>query len=195
MPRLVRGRRSVDAPSIHSGDGVKYLAQTFAEQRSIEELREHIRRLRDDSDQLPCPSVAFLNGAIAAMKALGAPIDPVARSSIGTECPPHICEALRVIASQYRDVKCVTTLARRLRCHRVYLARSFGTSCGVGVSRYLRAFKLGVACTHLHATDVKISCIPELAGFGSQATLWRAFVSATGRTPSGWRHVKTKFVF
>jgi AraC-like DNA-binding protein len=98
--------------------------------------------------------------------------------------------ALAVIRREFAEVRSVRQLARVLRCHPVYLARTFRQALDIPVSDYLAAFKVGVAFRLLTNTDLKICAIPSVAGFGGKATLYRNVHRLTGRAPGYWRQVR-----
>jgi methylphosphotriester-DNA--protein-cysteine methyltransferase len=98
--------------------------------------------------------------------------------------------ALTVIRREFAALRSVRHLARRLRCHPVYLARAFREALDVPVSDYLAAFKVGVAFRLLTETELKICAIPDVVGFGGKATLYRHVHRLTGHAPGYWRLVR-----
>lgn len=67
------------------------------------------------------------------------------------------------------------------------LARLIDRTCGVGAGEWLRLVKLSQAAQALGGTRSPVKAISEELGFGSEASLYRAFRSATGLTPSAYR--------
>jgi AraC-like DNA-binding protein len=98
--------------------------------------------------------------------------------------------AVTAIRGEFAGLRSVRQLARRLRCHPVYLARTFRQSLDIPVSDYLAAFKVGVAFRLLTHTQLKICAIPGVVGFGGKATLYRNVHRLTGRAPGYWREVR-----
>lgn len=67
------------------------------------------------------------------------------------------------------------------------LARAVGGATGLGAAQWLRLAKLSQAAEALRATRLPVKAIGESLGYGSEASLSRAFRSATGLTPSAYR--------
>ncbi len=67
------------------------------------------------------------------------------------------------------------------------LARLVGRASGMGAAAWLRLAKLSQAAAALRDTRSPIKAISEELGFGSEASLYRAFRSATRLTPSAYR--------
>jgi hypothetical protein len=53
----------------------------------------------------------------------------------------------------------------------------------------LRLVHVGAAFAHLVSSDAKIAVLHASTGFGSKATLFRAFTLFTAHTPGYWRDV------
>jgi len=78
--------------------------------------------------------------------------------------------------------------AARQQCVSVRtLVRLVGRATGMGAGAWLRLAKLGQAAAALRSTRSPIKAISQDLGFGSEASLYRAFRSATGLTPSAYR--------
>ena len=67
------------------------------------------------------------------------------------------------------------------------LARRVDRASGMGAGEWLRLAKLSQAAEALRSTRTPIKRISEELGFGSEASLYRAFRAATGLTPSAYR--------
>jgi AraC-like DNA-binding protein len=132
--------------------------------------------------------VAELGGGIAE-SCTGAPDAPSAPVYVARTSNAQVWgeRALAEIRREFAALRSVRQLARRLRCHPVYLARTFRRALDVSVSGYLAAFKVGVAFRLLTNTDLKICAIPGVAGFGGKATLYRHVHRLTGHAPGYWR--------
>ena len=137
-------------------------------------------------------------GTNARAQRAGALVAPVPRTSapVRVTCSPSALawgeRALAVIRREFAAVRSVRQLARRLHCHPVYLARTFRQALDIPVSDYLAAFKVGVAFRLLTDTELKICAIPDVAGFGGKATLYRNVHRLTGHTPGYWRLVRQR---
>lgn len=77
--------------------------------------------------------------------------------------------------------------ARQLNVSVRTLARRVDQASGLGAGAWLRLAKLSQAAEALRSTRVPVKAISERLGFGSEASLYRAFRSATGLTPSAYR--------
>jgi AraC-like DNA-binding protein len=67
------------------------------------------------------------------------------------------------------------------------LARLVDRASGMGAGEWLRLVKLSQAAEILRSTRSPIKVVSEGLGFGSEASLYRAFRLATGLTPSAYR--------
>jgi len=67
------------------------------------------------------------------------------------------------------------------------LARLVDRASGMGAGEWLRLAKLCQAAEALRSSRMPVKAISEELGFGSEASLYRAFRSATGLTPSAYR--------
>jgi transcriptional regulator GlxA family with amidase domain len=67
------------------------------------------------------------------------------------------------------------------------LTRLVDRAIGMGAGEWLRLVKLSQAAEILRSTRSPIKVVSEGLGFGSEASLYRAFRSATGLTPSAYR--------
>lgn len=67
------------------------------------------------------------------------------------------------------------------------LARLVDRASGMGAGEWLRRAKLSQAAEALRSTRTPIKAISEELGFGSEASLYRAFRAVTGLTPSAYR--------
>jgi transcriptional regulator GlxA family with amidase domain len=67
------------------------------------------------------------------------------------------------------------------------LCRQIQRATGMAAGDWLRRAKLGQAAEALRSTRTPIKTISEQLGFGSEASLYRAFRAATGLTPSEYR--------
>lgn len=67
------------------------------------------------------------------------------------------------------------------------LARLVDRANGMGAGEWLRLVKLSQAAEILRSTRAPIKVVSEGLGFGSEASLYRAFRTATGLTPSAYR--------
>ncbi|MBI3348931.1 MAG: helix-turn-helix domain-containing protein [Burkholderiales bacterium] len=77
--------------------------------------------------------------------------------------------------------------ARQLNVSVRTLARRVDQASGLGAGEWLRLAKLSQAAEALRSTRTPIKAISERLGFGSEASLYRAFRAATGLTPSAYR--------
>jgi transcriptional regulator GlxA family with amidase domain len=85
-------------------------------------------------------------------------------------------EALTLAAAAQQLKVSVRTLARRV-----------DRASGMGAGEWLRLAKLSQAAEALRSTRAPIKTVCDSLGFGSEASLYRAFRQATGMTPTAYR--------
>ena len=67
------------------------------------------------------------------------------------------------------------------------LAERFETMLGTSPMRYVREWRLCLACLALSSTTKRIAAIAHEAGYGTEAAFNRAFSRAYGVPPATWR--------
>lgn len=101
--------------------------------------------------------------------------DPAMRSLLAWAQHTPAEELTLVAAARQQNVS-VRTLARRV-----------DKVCGMGAGEWLRLAKLSQAAEALRSTRAPIKAVSDTLGFGSEASLYRAFRQATGMTPTAYR--------
>jgi transcriptional regulator GlxA family with amidase domain len=82
----------------------------------------------------------------------------------------------------------VKQMAAALGISSSHLRARFRVSCGVSIGRHLRQLRLQKACGLLRLSQSRVTEIAEQCGFSSIYSFSRAFHSAYGMSPLGYRH-------
>ena len=98
-----------------------------------------------------------------------------------------IAHALGLIARHSGELAGVADLARQVGLERSYFSRLFRSETGRTVGTALRDARLRRARELLERPELTIQAVASLCGYGEYPTFYRAFVRATGCTPSAWR--------
>lgn len=75
------------------------------------------------------------------------------------------------------------------------ISRLFQKHLRMGVGVYVRKVRFSKACGLMATSELKVTEIAELTGYGSQITFSRTFKQMAGVSPSQWRHDKKKELF
>jgi transcriptional regulator GlxA family with amidase domain len=92
------------------------------------------------------------------------------------------------LAQSQGEPQGVKQLAAALGISASHLRARFRVSCGVSIGRHLRSLRLEKACGLLRLSQHRVTEIAEQCGFSSIYSFSRAFHSAYGRSPLGYRH-------
>lgn len=88
----------------------------------------------------------------------------------------HVGEPITL--AQAADVACM---------ERTSFSRYFRNRVGVRFSRFLRAYRVGVAIEEMSRRDLSLQETADLAGFGCLSSFERAFKAEMGEPPSSYR--------
>lgn len=97
-------------------------------------------------------------------------IDAYLKRCFRTQSPPRVSE-----------------VAALLKISRDTLATRFRATYGITVREYIRAAQIACAERLLHTTTLAIAAIAATTGYSSERSFRRAFIKATGRSPSSAR--------
>jgi AraC-like DNA-binding protein len=120
--------------------------------------------------------------------------DPVVRRhrqpSQTTQAPQTQRLVMQVAQLSHREGEpmSVKQIAAALGISASHLRARFRVSCGVSIGRHLRRLRLEKACGLLRLSQNRVTEIAELCGFSSIYSFSRAFHSAFGVSPLGYRH-------
>jgi AraC-like DNA-binding protein len=101
---------------------------------------------------------------------------------------PVLGRALRLMHGDYARPWTLDTLARQAATSRSRLDERFRRALGIAPMSYLAQWRLQVAGRLLRTTMRGISDIAETVGYGSEASLSRAFKRHAGVSPAAWRN-------
>lgn len=100
---------------------------------------------------------------------------------------PVVGRALALLHKAPEHPWTLKELARRSATSRSVLDERFRTLLGRAPMSYLTAFRLQLAGRQLRTTTAGLAEIAEATGYGSEASLSRAFKREVGMSPSQWR--------
>ncbi len=104
-----------------------------------------------------------------------------------------VSAALRSVSDRFCESELtLETLADSLCVSASHLSRSFKSMTGQSFSDYLRATRLGYACTLLSDTELAIDDVVEACGLRDIPSFYHNFHAYTGMTPHKYRILKTK---
>lgn len=101
--------------------------------------------------------------------------------------PRRIKLAREYLVAHFSEPISLSSLARLVAAHPVYLAREFRKCYGCTVGEYLRQLRIELACRQLATSEDTIASIALNAGFSDQAHFSKIFKRRTGKTPSEFR--------
>lgn len=100
---------------------------------------------------------------------------------------PVIGRALQLVHARYAQPWTLETLARQAATSRSRLDERFRRRLGLAPMTYLGQWRLQVAAQLLRTTTRSVADIAENVGYGSEASLGRAFKRYAGMSPATWR--------
>ncbi len=106
----------------------------------------------------------------------------------GKKLDSTFLEVVKYINEHYTEELELTTVAKAIGVHHVYLSRMFSDNAGMGFLKYLSLLKVGKAAEKLLSEPEKnISEIALSCGFGSIRSFNRQFYDIFGTTPTEYR--------
>lgn len=114
--------------------------------------------------------------------------DPIRRTHRRPRRPPRLIMQVNRLAQGPGGPMGVKQMAAALGISASHLRARFRVSCGVSIGRHLRSVRLEKACGLLRLSQNRVTEIAEQCGFGSIYSFSRAFHSAYGVSPLGYRH-------
>jgi AraC-like DNA-binding protein len=93
----------------------------------------------------------------------------------------------RLLSEMQVPASSVGDVAKRLGRSESRLRAMFQQEAGVSLGRYLRNYRLNRAMELLRTTDLPVSEVASLGGFGSPQAFCRSFQQAMGQTPRTYR--------
>ena len=127
-------------------------------------------------------SEAWLNLILAYLMsdAVLLPRDDQYRTDIGYQI-------ISYISNHFQEPLCLDRVAQELHFNKYYISRIFSGRLHCSFHEYLNRLRLDYAARLLRETDHNITDIWQDAGFESQKTFNRTFLSCYGMTPSKYR--------
>src|SRR5580704_16596091 len=114
--------------------------------------------------------------------------DPVVRRHRQPPRAPRLVIQVDQLSHREGEPMSVKQIAAALGISASHLRARFRVSCGVSIGRHLRRLRLEKACGLLRLSQNRVTEIAELCGFSSIYSFSRAFRSAYGVSPLGYRH-------
>lgn len=126
---------------------------------------------------------------------LAAATPPAERSSAGSSLKSLIEEcASRIIRNFPNSDLAISALAEELGVNRSWLSQRFREAFGLPPHKYLKALRMRHALKLLAETDLSVADIGEKAGYADASYFTRCVKSATGQSPSEFRHSHQQFI-
>ena len=134
------------------------------------------------ANQSPSISGAWLNLILAYLmsEAVLVPRNNRYRTDIGYQI-------ISYISNHFQEPLTLDKVARELHFNKYYVSRTFSGRLHCSFHEYINRLRLDYAARLLRETDRSITEIWQEAGFESQKTFNRTFLSCYGTTPSGYR--------
>jgi len=113
--------------------------------------------------------------------------EPIHRRHHKPPVSPGLIMQVNQLAQGKSDMPSVKEMARSLGISSSHLRARFRASCGVSLGRHLRRLRMEKACGLLRLSASRVSEIAEQCGFNSIFSFSRAFRTAYGISPMGYR--------
>lgn len=91
---------------------------------------------------------------------------------------------MRYVEENYREDISMKQAARALGYSENYLSRAFHTAVGMNFRQYVNQYRVQLACRLIEQRRGSMTRIAMESGFQNIRSFNRAFMRATGRTPS-----------
>ncbi len=114
--------------------------------------------------------------------------EPILRRHQKPAVAPGLIMQVNQLAQSKEEPLSVKEIARSLGISASHLRARFRASCGVSLGRHLRRLRLEKACGLLSLSQRRVTEIAELCSFTSIYSFSRAFHTAYGVSPMGYRH-------
>jgi AraC-like DNA-binding protein len=114
--------------------------------------------------------------------------ETIRRRQSRTPRPPRLIMQVNQMTHGAGESMSVKQMAAALGISSSHLRARFRVSCGVSIGRHLRQLRLQKACGLLRLSQGRVTEIAEQCGFSSIYSFSRAFHSAYGLSPLGYRH-------
>ena len=131
------------------------------------------------TSELPVLLLALMLAQLRRLRPAANPLAPAA---------PGLLMRINQLAQRPRSLPGLKEIARSLGISPSHLRARFRASCGVSIGRHLRRLRLEHACGLLRLGPQRVSEVAELCGFTSIYSFSRAFRTAYGVSPLGYRH-------
>lgn len=109
---------------------------------------------------------------------------------------PEDSRALKAIvnycAKNYTSDLSLSLLESELHISRYYISHLFSDKLQIGFNDYVNSLRVSYACNYLRNSDLSVTEIGILVGFGTLRTFNRAFLKQMGKTPSEYRRTGKK---
>lgn len=109
---------------------------------------------------------------------------------------PGDSHALKAIvnycAKNYTADLSLSLLESELHISRYYISHLFSDKLQIGFNDYVNSLRVSFACNYLRHSDLSVTEIGILVGFGTLRTFNRAFQKQMGKTPSEYRRAGKK---
>ncbi len=109
---------------------------------------------------------------------------------------PGDSHALKAIvnycAKNYTADLSLSLLESELHISRYYISHLFSDKLQIGFNDYVNSLRVSFACNYLRHSDLSVTEIGILVGFGTLRTFNRAFLKQMGKTPSEYRRTGKK---
>lgn len=99
----------------------------------------------------------------------------------------YISEAVRYIASEYRNIRSLDEIASYCNVSRSHLTKLFRENLHVSLQEYLIQFKINKSLELLGSSNLPIYQIAFQVGYDNELNFLRAFKKQMGISPGAWR--------
>ena len=128
---------------------------------------------------------AVLQGYGMVIAGLLLPLVPLqSRAAAGNDTMQQL---IRYVGEHYREPLTRREVARAVGYNESYISHLFSEQMGTGLTEYITSLRLKDAKELLTDTELTVSQISLILGFGSIRSFNRVFAKAFGMTPSAWR--------
>lgn len=157
----------------------------FSAGRRNPDISLSFRRMLHYREQSRSVSEAWLNLILAFLlsEAVLLPRDGQESTDVGYRL-------ISYVSQHFQEPLTLDSLARELHFNKYYISRVFTARLHCGFYEYVNRLRLDYAARQLRMTDLRITAIWQDAGFESQKTFNRNFLSCYHMTPSQYRRAQ-----